>query len=218
MLALQKGLVPGMWFQVSRPPAAVQRRPHVCALADPGWAAQLVMNGTRIGAFGTVQRLYGAKREGASFPFLRSLLAGATSGGIGAVFGSPFFLVKVRQQTHSTHTPVGHQHELKGMVESLRAIYRADGVRGLWRGVDGAVPRTMVGCPAGRRLGYGRLGSTLAQVGGGTQMATYDHVKHYLERTSHLKGIQLHFAASMVAGVAVTLGARGCASIGRAAS
>lgn len=43
---------------------------------------------------------------------------------------------------------VGHQHGHNSMTSGLRAIYTEHGVRGLWRGVSGAVARVVVGSAA----------------------------------------------------------------------
>ena len=37
---------------------------------------------------------------------------------------------------------------LQGVTNALATIYRREGVLGLWRGVNGAVPRVMVGSAA----------------------------------------------------------------------
>lgn len=73
-----------------------------------GWlrfnVEQVAMNGTRLSLFAPMQRLFGAdsdKNGGGGF-FLRSMAAGAACGAVGAVVGSPLFLVKARLQSQST--------------------------------------------------------------------------------------------------------------------
>lgn len=72
LLALQKGLVPALWYQ-------------------------FVMNGTRLGSYQLAEKQGWTRRKnregGDSVDGLRSLTAGAVSGIIGAVTGSPFYLV-----------------------------------------------------------------------------------------------------------------------------
>lgn len=43
---------------------------------------------------------------------------------------------------------VGHQHGHTTMTSGLKVIYSEHGVKGLWRGVTGAVTRVMVGSAA----------------------------------------------------------------------
>lgn len=43
---------------------------------------------------------------------------------------------------------VGYQHNHQGVLTAFVTIYRQHGVLGLWRGVNGAIPRTMVGSAA----------------------------------------------------------------------
>jgi solute carrier family 25 protein 34/35 len=53
--------------------------------------------------------------------------------------------VKTQLQARSTQEiAVGHQHGHKGMVHAIQHIYENHGIRGLWRGVNGQVPRLMV--------------------------------------------------------------------------
>jgi len=62
-----------------------------------------------------------------------------------AIIGNPLFLVKARMQAYSPFNPVGVQHAYKGTWDGLRSIVRADGVTGLWRGVDASMLRTAMG-------------------------------------------------------------------------
>lgn len=72
LLALQKGLVPALWYQ-------------------------FVMNGARLGTYQMAEKQGWTRRKSAegvdSVDPLKSLIAGAVSGVIGAVVGSPFYLV-----------------------------------------------------------------------------------------------------------------------------
>ena len=43
---------------------------------------------------------------------------------------------------------VGHQHRHGGMISALKTIFAGHGVKGLWRGVDAAMLRVMVGSSA----------------------------------------------------------------------
>ena len=175
----------------------------------PAVLYQLAMNGTRLGAYEPIKRAYtdgGQRKE-----MWRSVAAGSTSGVLGALCGSPFFLIKVRLQVQSGLSqqlqaggavggvggaggaapvlPVGHQHQYRGALSGLLQVWRAEGVRGLYRGATAAMLR--VG------------------VGSGVQLSTYDRVKALIVESSggRLKAsdIGTHFVASMVSGVVITL-------------
>lgn len=68
VLALQKGLIPAMWFQ-------------------------FFMNSFRLGVYQSLSNLGLTKDQGGNLSFSRSVLAGATSGVMGAVASSPAYMV-----------------------------------------------------------------------------------------------------------------------------
>ncbi|CAK4072265.1 unnamed protein product [Aphanomyces euteiches] len=150
-----------------------------------GMFYQTFMNGARLGLFEHLQRVYGATDPTSySYP-LRNMLAGATSGAIGAIMGSPFFLVKARLQAQSNASTINAQYNYRGTFDALRQIVAKDGFVGLYRGVNGAVPRVAIGSAA--------------------QMSTYASSKHLVLSTGLLEdGVLCHFASSLVTGVAVT--------------
>ena len=93
--SLQKGLVPGMIYQV-------------------------FMNGTRLGCYPTAKRLLQDDGSESLANVARGVCAGAATGGMGAVVGSPFFMVKCRLQAQSTASGIeGFQHHYKGMIDGL---------------------------------------------------------------------------------------------------
>ena len=76
----------------------------------------------------------------------RSALAGALGGALGGVVGSPLYLVKTQLQSRALQAiAVGHQHHHTSTYQALRDIHMQHGLKGLWRGVEGAVPRLMLG-------------------------------------------------------------------------
>jgi solute carrier family 25 protein 34/35 len=97
--ALQKGLVPGLWYQ-------------------------FFMNGPRLGLFQTFDNLgfLRTKSQGSTrgqVIFHRSVIAAAVSGVVGAVIGSPFYMIKTQLQAQSTGSiAVGYQHSHSSMVDS----------------------------------------------------------------------------------------------------
>jgi solute carrier family 25 protein 34/35 len=60
-------------------------------------------------------------------------------------FGNPLFLVKARMQAYSPFNPVGTQHVYKNALAALGHILKAEGIKGIFRGVDGAMLRTAMG-------------------------------------------------------------------------
>lgn len=121
LLALQKGLVPALGYQ-------------------------LIMNGIRLGSYQTFIDLGLTKNGRGEVSVPRSVLAGAVAGCIGAFVGSPMYLVKIHLQSQAdARIAVGYQHKHDSTASALRDIYRNNGIRGLWSGVTSAIPRVMVG-------------------------------------------------------------------------
>lgn len=113
-----------------------------------------------------------------------NIFCGAASGIIGAAAGSPFFLVKTRLQSFSPFLPVGTQHKYANAADGLRQIWRAEGLRGLYRGVVPAMVRT----------GFGSS----------VQLPTYFLAKRQLQKHMGMAdGPALHLSSSAASGVAV---------------
>ncbi|KAF2723693.1 mitochondrial carrier [Polychaeton citri CBS 116435] len=113
-----------------------------------------------------------------------NIFAGAASGILGAAAGSPFFLVKTRLQSYSPFLPVGTQHQYKNAVDGLGQIYRAEGIRGLYRGVVPAMVRT----------GFGSS----------VQLPTYFFAKRRLVKHFNMEeGPALHLLSSSASGFVV---------------
>lgn len=147
---------------------------------------QMVLNGFRLG-------FYEPLRSSLASFFLKNdqtqnlvinMFSGAASGVIGAAAGSPFFLVKTRLQSYSPFRPVGTQHQYRNAFDGLSQIYRAEGARGLYRGVTAAMIRT----------GFGSS----------VQLPTYFLAKRMFVRHAGLEeGLPLHLASSSVSGFVV---------------
>jgi len=154
----------------------------------PAAAYQFCMNGTRLGSYTLLKQLLleGHHRDG-SYLFL-NMLAGATAGVLGAVAGSPFFLVKTRMQAQ-TDVPalaVGHQYRYKSSFQAFKSIVQAEGIRGLMRGAHAAALR--VG------------------VGSSVQLPLYDNSKSLILSTGLLPdNVAAHMAASLVSGVGLVI-------------
>lgn len=108
-----------------------------------GLIYQGVMNGVRLGSYSYCEALGITSFHGGS------LLSGAGAGALGAFIASPAYLVKTHLQAQTVAAiAVGHQHNHLGVSDAFVTIYRKEGLIGLWRGVNGAVPRVMVGSAA----------------------------------------------------------------------
>lgn len=118
---LQKGLAPALMFQ-------------------------FVMNSVRLGSFETVDKLgWTRDSSGQHSPGL-CVLWGGFSGVIGASLGCPFFMVKTQMQSSAVGKyAVGYQHNHRNTWAAFRSAYNKNGMRGLWRGFTGMVPRTGIG-------------------------------------------------------------------------
>ncbi|KAL4659905.1 solute carrier family 25 member 35-like [Arapaima gigas] len=123
LAALQKGLVPGLVYQ-------------------------LFMNGVRLGSYALTEAS-GLLHSNGRVSAARSTAAGAMAGVVGAFVGSPIYLVKTHLQSQSASSiAVGHQYKHQGMLHALVAIHREHGILGLWRGSSAAIPRVSIGSAA----------------------------------------------------------------------
>lgn len=114
----------------------------------PGLVYQFFMNGVRLGSYAIIESS-GYVHKNGKVSTVRTTLAGAVSGVVGAVMGSPVYLVKTHLQSQAaTSIAVGHQYKHQGMIHALKVIYKEHGVLGLWRGSSAAVPRVSVGSAA----------------------------------------------------------------------
>ncbi|KAM9758888.1 solute carrier family 25 member 34 [Menidia menidia] len=147
-----------------------------------GLIYQGAMNGVRLGFYSYCESLGVTRFHGGS------LLSGAGAGALGAFFASPAYLVKTHLQSQTVNTiAVGHQHNHLGVSDAFVTIYRREGLIGLWRGVNGAVPRVMVGSAA--------------------QLATFTSAKEWVSRTQWGNSNRWLTAliAAAISGVAVAI-------------
>ncbi|KAG5461213.1 MAG: mitochondrial carrier domain-containing protein [Olpidium bornovanus] len=130
-------------------------------------------------------------RDHAEIPVAHSLTvaAGLCSGVCGALVASPLFLVKTRlqSQTPAANLAVGFQHKYTGSLNALASIYRTQGFRGLYHGVDASAFRT-------------GLGSAV-------QLSSYDGIKRAVVRTGHFDEPSpvVHWLSSLLTGFIVAV-------------
>ncbi|KAK6459646.1 mitochondrial oxaloacetate carrier protein [Scheffersomyces xylosifermentans] len=166
-----------------------------------GYYYQLGLNGCRIGLY-EPSRYYITKylspstfTEGAKIPqnLAINVFAGFVSGSAGAVLASPFFLIKTRMQSFSKATNleaahhVGQQTYYSNAWDGIAKIYKSEGVKGLYRGVDAAILRTGAGSAA--------------------QLPVYNLTKNFLLKHNYVEdhSLGLHFISSSMAGLGVAI-------------
>lgn len=120
IVALQKGLVPALWYQ-------------------------FIMNGIRLGIYDNFEkRGYIGKPKKVST--VKSISAAAIAGSVGAFVGSPFYMLKTQLQAQSSGSiAVGYQHNHQSMMKALTFIWIKQGPLALWRGVNASVIRVAFG-------------------------------------------------------------------------
>ncbi|ODQ65246.1 mitochondrial carrier [Nadsonia fulvescens var. elongata DSM 6958] len=114
---------------------------------------QVSLNGCRLGFYEPVRVALTRAVKGDDFdyhiatssPVYINALAGCASGVMGAIIGSPFYLIKTKQQSYSPVFKVGDQTHYRNFVHGIRTIYGTEGFRGLYRGLDAAIIRTGAG-------------------------------------------------------------------------
>ncbi|XP_014480816.1 PREDICTED: solute carrier family 25 member 35-like isoform X3 [Dinoponera quadriceps] len=112
----------------------------------PALAFQVVLNGIRLGAYKSAQRYELILDKQGNTDVLRTLLVSGTAGCVGAVLGSPFYLVKTQLQAQSAKSiAVGHQHDHSGSWDAFRSLWKEGGVTALYRGWNANLPRVFVG-------------------------------------------------------------------------
>jgi solute carrier family 25 protein 34/35 len=147
----------------------------------PALCYQTAMNGMRLGLYEPAQRALVAATGADPQGIALKAAAAAASGAVGATLGSPLYLIKSRLQAQSAHFRVKEAHVYRGLWDGLRAVHAAEGVRGLFRGLDGALPRVMTGSAV--------------------QLSSYDTCKAQIAALGVAPGTAQHLGASLLASV-----------------
>ncbi|CAL7941091.1 unnamed protein product [Xylocopa violacea] len=121
LLALQAGIVPALYFQV-------------------------VLNGIRLGIYNTAKKYELIVNDKGNTDILKTVALTGTAGCIGAVLGSPFYMVKTQLQAQSAQSiAVGYQHNHLGTWCAFKSLWKEGGVVALYRGWYANIPRVFVG-------------------------------------------------------------------------
>ncbi|ORY04939.1 mitochondrial carrier [Basidiobolus meristosporus CBS 931.73] len=151
----------------------------------PAYCYQIAMNGTRFTLYEPFKELFNNTLSTGD-AMSTAVIAGAASGVCAAAVSSPLYLVKTRMQSYSPANAIGYQHYYKNTYSGLSQIFRQEGIRGLFRGVDAAMIRTSVGSAA--------------------QLSTYDKCKQAILRSPGSEdGFYTHCLASMITSIFVCL-------------
>lgn len=180
-----KRLVPRNWGS-GNPHVSVSPLNSNLMLQYIQYIYQMILNGCRLGFYEPLRKtLTTAIFKDSNVQSLGiNIFSGATSGMLGAAIGSPFFLVKTRLQSFSPFLPVGTQHGYQNAMDGFRKINRAEGAKGLYRGVGAAIVRT----------GFGSS----------VQLPTYFFAKRRLIKHLGMReGAALHLASSACSGFVV---------------
>lgn len=131
----------------------------------------------RLGLYEPFKELLGAT-DPANTPLWLKLLAGGMSGFVSSALATPTDICKVRMQAW--------EGEPKSFAWHFRTIYKHWGFTGLYKGIGPTITR--------------------AVLVNATNLATYDHIKHFFLNHKILsEGWVLHFASSMAAGLCMAI-------------
>eukprot|EP01123_Difflugia_compressa_P003918 TRINITY_DN15239_c0_g1_i1.p1 TRINITY_DN15239_c0_g1~~TRINITY_DN15239_c0_g1_i1.p1 ORF type:complete len:299 (-),score=45.59 TRINITY_DN15239_c0_g1_i1:79-975(-) len=144
-----------------------------------GLLRQATYTTTRLGVYQNLEDYY--KRSTNTNPqFFQKLVMGLTSGGIGALVGTPAEIALIRM-TSDGRLPIEQRRGYKNAFDALLRITREEGFFTMWRGVQPTVIRAMI--------------LNMAQLAG------YSQAKELLLTTSYFRdNMTTHFVASLLAG------------------
>lgn len=110
----------------------------------PAYVYQMLMNGSRLGFYEPLRRVVhnALGIDPAEKNYAIGMGVGATTGAIGAMMGSPFYLIKVRMQSYSPTMAVGEQTHYSGLISAFKDLMRKGE---LYRGLSAAIVRTSIG-------------------------------------------------------------------------
>lgn len=152
---------------------------------------QIGLNGSRLGFYEPIRNnlnnIFFPNQEAHQVQNVGiNVVSGAASGIIGAIMGSPLFLVKTRMQSYSNAIKLGDQTHYTGVWNGLSTIFKNEGFKGLFRGIDAAILRT--------------------GAGSSVQLPIYNTAKNFLIKNDLMvEGPSLHLTASTISGLGVAV-------------
>ncbi|XP_015895050.3 mitochondrial uncoupling protein 3 [Ziziphus jujuba] len=150
---------------------------------SPAILRHLFYTPIRIVGYEHLRDLFGS--HGGSISLSEKAIVGGISGVIAQVVASPADLVKVRMQADGHMVSQGLQPRYSGPFDALNKIIRAEGIRGLWKGVFPNVQRAF-----------------LVNMG---ELACYDHAKRFvIQNRISEDNIYAHSLASVMSGLSAT--------------
>ncbi|RIB20851.1 mitochondrial carrier domain-containing protein, partial [Gigaspora rosea] len=105
----------------------------------PAYVYQIVINDSCLGLYDPIKNSLVSTFGTSNTSLPISIISGGLSGIIAAFLCSPFNLVKTHIQAFSTHMPIGHQHAYKNTFSALNQIWKSNGLKGLFTGVNAAI-------------------------------------------------------------------------------
>ncbi|XP_051164100.1 solute carrier family 25 member 35-like [Leptopilina boulardi] len=154
----------------------------------PALAFQVVLNGIRLGMYNSAKNSKLILNTEGNTDILKTILVTGVSGSLGAVLGSPLFMVKTQLQAQSAQCiAVGHQHTYSGTWAAFKSLWKEGGFSSLYRGWYANIPRVFVGSA--------------------TQLTTFGLVSDILKTYQIFtdRPILLTFTASLIGGSCVAL-------------
>lgn len=141
------------------------------------WLREASYTSIRLGLYEPIKIAMGA--DGPNTPFYLKFAAGSSAGAIGSLFGNPFDVLKTKMMSNTGEVPP--------ITSTASKLIKAQGIGGLYRGIEANVMRAMVL--------------------NGTKMACYDQIKGII-KTMGITGIAAQFMSAAGAGffMACTVG------------
>eukprot|EP01121_Diplochlamys_sp_Union-15-3_P020380 TRINITY_DN793_c0_g1_i1.p1 TRINITY_DN793_c0_g1~~TRINITY_DN793_c0_g1_i1.p1 ORF type:complete len:303 (-),score=42.09 TRINITY_DN793_c0_g1_i1:54-962(-) len=144
---------------------------------------QATYSTTRFGAYPPIKRLISGGSD-KPLSFVKKIMAGIISGGLGALVGTPADLVMVRMQADGKK-PLAERNNYKNVFDGIYRISKESGPLSLWRGCTPTVVRAM-----------------LVTAG---QLASYDQFKQIMLSYKFKDNVFTHTVASVAAGFIATV-------------
>jgi len=144
-------------------------------------ARQIVYGTARLGLYSTFESALKRRAEqvGQRYSFRMRALAGVGAGALGSAIGNPIEVALIRMQSDGLRS-VGQRAGYRSVVDALRRIVQAEGIRALWSGCSPTIVRAMC-------TNFG-------------QLAFFSETKSQLQKRSALSNRTQSLVASAVGG------------------